>query len=96
MAVGRCDNLIGSVRFGSVRFGRSIAPFSQYVKSYLIKITENLPPKTGLSAPCLRLFLCLHIEKAMCRFPAHAGQPKETHTKAVVPYGNEKPPSGNT
>ena len=59
MAAGRCDNLIGSVRFGSVRFGRSIVPFSQYVKSYLIKISENLSPETGLSAPCVRLF-CMH------------------------------------
>ena len=42
MTMGRCDNFIGSVRFGSVRFGRSIAPFSQFVKSYLIKISENL------------------------------------------------------
>jgi hypothetical protein len=83
MTAGRCDNFIGSVRFG-----RSIAPFFQYVKSYLIKNSENLSPKAGLSAPCLRLFLCLHIEKAMCRFTAHAGQPKKTHTKAVVPYGN--------
>jgi hypothetical protein len=71
MAAGRCDNLIGSVRFGSVRFGsvrfgsvrfgsvrfgRSIAPFSQYVKSYLITISEDLSPETGLIAPCLRLF----------------------------------------
>ena len=52
----RQSNRFGSVRFGSVRFGRSIAPFSQYVKSYLIKISENLSPETGLSAPCLRSF----------------------------------------
>ena len=59
MAAGRCDDFIGSVRFGSVRFVRSIAPFILHVKSYLIKNSENLSPETGLIAPCLRLF-CMH------------------------------------
>ncbi len=56
MAACRNDNSIGSARLGSARLGRSIAPFSQYVKSYLITISETLLPKTGAIAPCLRLF----------------------------------------
>ena len=54
MAAGRCDDLIGMVRFG-----RSIVPFSQYVKSYLIKISENLSPKTGAKCALPSVFLYL-------------------------------------
>ena len=68
MMRGSCDNPIGSVLFDFVRFrfarfgwfvpfGGCMSHFSQYVKSYLIKISEALLPKSGFIAPSLRLFL---------------------------------------
>ena len=41
---------------GSARLGRSIAPFFQRVKSYIIQFITNQLPETGRIVPWLRLF----------------------------------------
>ena len=46
----------GSARLGSARLGRSIAPFFQRVKSYIIQFITNQLPETGRIMPWLRLF----------------------------------------
>lgn len=58
---GGLDNVVqrrenGSARLGSVRLGRSIAPFFQRVKSYIIQFITNQLPETGRIMPWLRLF----------------------------------------
>ena len=47
---------LGSARLGSARLGRSIAPFFQRVKSYIIQFITNQLPETGRIVPWLRLF----------------------------------------
>ena len=58
---GGLDNVVqrrenGSARLGSARLGRSIAPFFQRVKSYIIQFITNQLPETGRIMPWLRLF----------------------------------------
>ena len=53
---GGLDNVVQRRENGSARLGRSIAPFFQRVKSYIIQFITNQLPETGRIMPWLRLF----------------------------------------
>lgn len=53
---GGLDNDTQRRENGSARLGRSIAPFFQRVKSYIIQFITNQLPETGRIMPWLRLF----------------------------------------
>ena len=56
MANGNATIIVGLDRLGSAWIGRSIAPFFQRVKSYIIQFITNQLPETGRIMPWLRLF----------------------------------------
>ena len=56
MANGNATIIVGLDRLGSAWIGRSIAPFFQRVKSYVIQFITNQLPETGRIMPWLRLF----------------------------------------